>query len=194
MKQPILRSSYLQDAMDPRQLPRLVRELKAAILADGVQFNAIAFRGMSGALVAPLLALTMKKGVIVCRKESEQSHADAVEGHLEGGPYIIVDDFVSSGRTVQAIIAAIDGWWQDDCKAKVKEEWPPGYTPGVFETPDFRNKTDDEKLPKFVCEKVFCYQRYIGGAWPHGGVREVSQYHDPDGDYRFIPVAGTKPY
>lgn len=149
---PFMRSSYLKNAMDSKQLPTLIRQLKKNIHESGVEFNAIAFRGMSGALVAPLLALRMKKGLIVCRKSSEQAHAGPVEGHLQGGGYIIVDDFKASGRTICSIDKVIQDWWARECIAQ------------VFDTKSgisyWRDKTEEEKLPPFMCQGVFLYQTY----------------------------------
>jgi hypothetical protein len=104
-------SSYLEEVMDIKNLPQVVTSLADAIRRRKLDFNAIAFRGMSGALVTPMLCRRLKKGMIVCRKDSEQSHGKPVEGYLVGGNYIIVDDFIGSGHTVKEIVKAIEKWW-----------------------------------------------------------------------------------
>ncbi len=106
----MIQSSYLKDALDIKTLPKVVTQLANAILEKQLDFNAIAFRGMSGALVTPMLCRRLNKGMIVCRKESEQSHGDACEGFLIGGNYIIVDDFISGGSTVRGIDETIEKW------------------------------------------------------------------------------------
>lgn len=81
------------------------------------EFDAIAVRGVSGLVVGPLLAHTLKKHLIVVRKPSEKadSHADQlIEGPTTDTQirYLIVDDFISNGSTVRKIveeIAKLDG-------------------------------------------------------------------------------------
>lgn len=108
----MIRSSYLKDATDINKLPRVITQLANAILEwqweTGLDYHAIAFRGMSGALVVPMLCRRLNKGMIVCRKESERSHGDLCEGLLIGGNYIIVDDFISCGHTVRGIAETIE--------------------------------------------------------------------------------------
>lgn len=148
---PRVHSSYLQGSMDIEQLPEIVAGLAARIEESGLEFNAIAFRGMSGALVSPMLALRLGKGFIVCRKPSENSHAGAAEGSLScGGNYIIVDDFISSGRTVWAIVAAIEDYRERFNKSQL---WVgPGWSVGAY-----KDRAAYEQIPEFKCAGVFLY-------------------------------------
>jgi len=76
-------------------------------------FDAIAFRGNSGALIAPTLALALDKTMLMIRKNcpcgihsfSHSSHE--VEGDYGAKTYIIADDIISSGTTAQAIVEEI---------------------------------------------------------------------------------------
>lgn len=99
----MISSCYLEKVMDPQNLPKVVRRFACVVRKSKIEFEAIAFRGMSGALVAPMLAHHMKKGLLVVRKPSEQSHGAKVEGMIDAERYIIVDDFISSGKTVKEI-------------------------------------------------------------------------------------------
>lgn len=106
---PSVSSDYLQEVLTPASLKKLV---KAAVpLLKKYDFDAIAFRGISGALVAPILAFQLNKTLLVVRKPKESgeaSHCSArVEGDLNTLRYIIIDDFQSSGRTVDAIITEV---------------------------------------------------------------------------------------
>lgn len=68
------------------------------------EFDTIAFRGMSGAMVAPMVAMRLNKGITIIRKQGERSHAPEITGIWENGKrYIILDDFISSGNTVLSI-------------------------------------------------------------------------------------------
>jgi hypothetical protein len=70
-------------------------------------FDAIAFRGLSGGLFAPILAFKMKKTLLAVRK-GEGSHSDQmVEGDFAAKRYIIVDDFIAGGSTVYNIMKEI---------------------------------------------------------------------------------------
>jgi adenine/guanine phosphoribosyltransferase-like PRPP-binding protein len=68
------------------------------------RFDAIAFRGMSGAMVAPAVAIKLGKPFILVRKRGDGSHSEhQVEGAVGCSRYIIVDDLIASGETVRAI-------------------------------------------------------------------------------------------
>jgi adenine/guanine phosphoribosyltransferase-like PRPP-binding protein len=102
-------SEYLTDALTPMNTKKLVKA--AMTLLKLYDFDAIAFRGISGALVAPILAYRLNKSLLVVRKPKqtdETSHSGRrVEGDLNARRYLIVDDFQSSGNTVQAIVEEI---------------------------------------------------------------------------------------
>ena len=64
-------------------------------------YDTVAFCGMSGALVAPMIALALNKELVLVRKKGDKCNSQyKVEGNGDVKRYIIVDDFVSSGRTV----------------------------------------------------------------------------------------------
>lgn len=106
----MINSPYLSKVVDINTLPMVVNELAKLIRKQKLDFDAIAFRGMSGALVVPMLCYKLEKGMIVCRKESEESHGSSCEGYMAGGNYIIVDDFISSGSTIRGVVKTIDDW------------------------------------------------------------------------------------
>lgn len=73
------------------------------ISQSGVEFDTFAFCGISGAYVAPVLAVMMSKGITAVRKEKENCHSSQkVEGAVDCR-YIIIDDFIASGKTVSYI-------------------------------------------------------------------------------------------
>jgi adenine/guanine phosphoribosyltransferase-like PRPP-binding protein len=101
-------------------IPAACRELKR-MEAAGLRIDAIAFRGMSGCLFAAPLSARMRKPMIMVRKKCvscgrEQSHTtQLVEGDRNAKTYVIVDDFIASGKTVRAIQEAITNWSQATC-------------------------------------------------------------------------------
>jgi len=74
-------------------------------LRKTLKFDAIAFSGSSGAVIAFPLAVSHEIPVIYVRKANEQSHGFAVEcnGEDQIKKYLIVDDFIASGATIDWI-------------------------------------------------------------------------------------------
>jgi adenine/guanine phosphoribosyltransferase-like PRPP-binding protein len=71
-------------------------------------FDAIAFQGMSGALIAPALALKLDKNLLMVRKQGNNTHSTySVEGDAAAERYVIVDDLVDTGSTVMRIIQKV---------------------------------------------------------------------------------------
>lgn len=101
-------TSHVEKVFELEHVKRLIP--RAAKLLKGVEFDAIAFRGMSGCLFAAPLALHLGKPMIMVRKPNASHTARTVEGDRAAYTYIIVDDFVSTGATVQEIIQAITAW------------------------------------------------------------------------------------
>lgn len=100
-------SSYLEPFLNPASLAKIARA--SAEKLQAFRFEAIAFRGVSGALIAPVLSIMMGKKLVCVRKPDERSHSDyPVEGAIADlGSYVIVDDFMASGETARHIIKAI---------------------------------------------------------------------------------------
>lgn len=95
-------SSYLSSVLNGVSAMEIAKECIEAVKEAGVEYDAIAFRGMSGALIAPIMAALEGKNLLMVRKDTEGSHADEmVEGELDPQRYIIVDDFIHSGRTMR---------------------------------------------------------------------------------------------
>ena len=100
-------SGYLDQILQTDRLRETSK--KAALILAGLDFDAIAFSGMSGALIAPVLALALNKTLIMVRKFRDNSHSVSqrhgalVEGDFGAQRYVIVDDLTSSGRTARYI-------------------------------------------------------------------------------------------
>ena len=103
-------SSYLRETFDAKKVRVIVRAMTKMIKESGVEFDTVVFRGMSGALIAPILAYKLKKYVAVCRKESDGSHSGhsgRIEGNVDIKNFIIIDDFIDSGTTVEIILKTV---------------------------------------------------------------------------------------
>jgi len=104
-----MRTSYLHRFLGTKNYRRTILRFCRAIKASGLNFDAIAYRGQSGALIAAPVALFLKKHLILVRKEDECSHSSySVEGCTKNYcRYIIVDDLISCGNTVQHIYSKV---------------------------------------------------------------------------------------
>lgn len=69
------------------------------------EFDSIAVRGLSGATMGGVLSYLSKKDLVVLRKNSDFSPHSLSTVELENKPnkFIIVDDLISSGNTIQII-------------------------------------------------------------------------------------------
>lgn len=103
----MIHSQYLEKHLDTAGLKLAIERTTEFLRIKTEEFDAIAFRGMSGALVAPSVAAALGKNLLMIRKE--QSHSDMnVEGFYGiTQRYVIVDDFISSGETCRTIIAKV---------------------------------------------------------------------------------------
>src|SRR5690348_8275544 len=97
-------SSYLLTALVPELRKIIIRELCDRIKIFGMdKFDTIVFRGMSGSLIAPSVADHLNKPMLFVRKERTEHSSYQLEGHCKVQNYIIIDDLIFSGETVQAM-------------------------------------------------------------------------------------------
>ena len=111
---------YLPVAIfEGNNLEALCFKIAQAIRESKVRFSAIAFQGMSGAMVAPMVASLLRKKLILVRKKGVLgSHSPyTVEGYLESKTYIILDDFTESGETCRNIMESVK-----NCNAEEKSK------------------------------------------------------------------------
>lgn len=101
-----IKSCYLPCVFDPERFHSSVR-LTVDILAEfekHTPFDTIAFTGVSGAALAFPLSYLLGKPLLCVRKANSSTHSSyKVEGNYSAFRYIIVDDFISSGKTMEDI-------------------------------------------------------------------------------------------
>jgi len=103
-----IESLYLSEVLAPQPLRKTINRIKRLIQKNNLEFDAIAFSGMSGSLVASALSLEIDKPLILVRsKLIENCHGDPVEGFTEAGSVIIVDDFIETGETIENILTEL---------------------------------------------------------------------------------------
>jgi len=103
-------ADYMDRAIPPWLVGHTAEWAAARILECAPTAQAVAFRGISGALVAPIVAFKLGLNAIAVRKPGADCH-NGITHHsiaLEGSPverYVIVDDFVNTGETIKKIVA-----------------------------------------------------------------------------------------
>lgn len=110
-------TDYLGDVFHRDQFQGMVKRAieKAHQIMIDHPFEAIAFTGTSGSAIAYILGYTLDVPLICIRKDTEKAHYKSwdsqseqrFEGYAGARTYLIVDDFISSGKTVERIMQAI---------------------------------------------------------------------------------------
>jgi adenine/guanine phosphoribosyltransferase-like PRPP-binding protein len=112
LHEPIIRSDYLGFALDSEKVEEHFTKSIKTLQESNVEFDAIAYTGVSGGLTAPVVAFLLKKPLIVVRKDTDTSKHSPhmIEGDVAATSFIIVDDFKCTGKTRDKIISAVTHW------------------------------------------------------------------------------------
>lgn len=144
-----IRSGYLHAALDPIKLPKLIK-LCVSIVSK-LKPDTIVVRGLSGTLVGLPLALRLKVHFAFVRKGNDTSHSlSGIEGPRELGRFVIIDDFVSSGGTLGAIMKAVEDHDDEVGSNRLVAPLPRSTVVGVvlynetFDKDQLRRKIDNE--------------------------------------------------
>jgi adenine/guanine phosphoribosyltransferase-like PRPP-binding protein len=98
-------ADYLEFLIPTSELKKSLR-IAVEILSN-YKFDAIAFRGMSGALLGPALAVRLNKSMLLVRKKDDSHSGRMVEGDKKTRVYVIVDDFMAGGETARKIVEEV---------------------------------------------------------------------------------------
>lgn len=95
-------AGHLSRLVPPEKM-RATVELALKFL-ERYEYDTLAFSGLSGFLLGPVLCYLTGKEMIAVRKPGDNTHSFyTVEGNKNAERYIIVDDFIGSGETVRRI-------------------------------------------------------------------------------------------
>lgn len=143
-------ASVLEQRVD--QFTAIMRSWLAALPERPISH--LVYRGVSGACMAWPLSYRLKIPVVAVRKPGEACHGydpddeGVISGYGDLFRYIIVDDFISSGATIRAIIHRIDKAWER-VRAKHSVLMP--------------ILSDATTLTQPVCEAIFLHDIAQGG-------------------------------
>ena len=112
----VIRTDYLNKVYRVNQFTKTV-ERAAKVLRKfrrKVPFEAIAFTGTSGAALAYPLSYLLGIPLICVRKSTRDNHFGyKIEGVMTADTYIIVDDFIESGSTIEKVRKSVDSeYWK----------------------------------------------------------------------------------
>lgn len=101
-------NTYLS-ALNQKNLASIVEICTDRLAKHKNDFDYIAFSGISGALIAPIIAYQLQKNMIVVRKERSLHSELDVEGIEKNSTarYLVIDDFIDSGITILRILKKI---------------------------------------------------------------------------------------
>ena len=101
-------TSHLENILIGKDLKKTVNKLVRFL--KRFEFDAIAFRGMSGAIIGSAVAARMNKHLIVIRKNTTDHHSHAfvngiktANNHVKPLRYVVIDDNFESGETLAEI-------------------------------------------------------------------------------------------
>jgi len=102
-------------------LSRTINRIICFVRWKKIPFKVIAFSGMSGSMMSPPVANELGKHLVLVRKTKKGCHSrHRVEFTFSAFPdsYIIIDDFVASGKTAKRVMREMsETFGGSQCKA-----------------------------------------------------------------------------
>lgn len=114
-----IQSVYLKSVYELDKFQKTIDKTVATAsdLLEKYQFDTIAFSGMSGAAMAFILSHKLNLPLLCVRKKEDGSHFHQAypmrgngllcEGNLDTQNYLIVDDFIATGETINRMVRVI---------------------------------------------------------------------------------------
>jgi hypothetical protein len=111
---PYIIASYLYDFFSPKMFKKKIEEAARSLskFRETTSFQALAFRGMSGALLAPAISIEIGCSLIFVRKGEATHSIYQVEG-LYSAKYVFVDEFIGTGSTFGTVVESISKYSSD---------------------------------------------------------------------------------
>lgn len=107
-----MKTEYLHNALSLSKRKSAISKLVKTIKDSKIKFDAVAFTGMSGAMIAPVVADKLKKDLVLVRKNNDNCHSNLrVEmSDKKSKKVVFVDDCISSGDTVNRVIQELKSY------------------------------------------------------------------------------------
>lgn len=135
-------ASWIVPLVDPARRRDAVSQTRHRI--SQLKFDAVAFTGLSGSVIAGAVASEMDKYLYCVRKSEENRHSGyQVEGPMTGLRYIVIDDFISTGATIKRVIELVAAHTYDKAVCAGVYLWKDNVLlKGVPEEVDYLNYPD----------------------------------------------------
>ena len=140
---------YLSSALDRRWRQATIEWVAAQIATHFPDCDAIAFRGVSGALIAPSVADKLGKHLIVSRKANDDSHSiyDVESSSTKVKNYAIVDDLIGTGNTLRTIRFTIENTFpKARCVGVVLYHPTQCHATGTVKFPPYYRKDNEARI------------------------------------------------
>lgn len=95
--------NHLKDILNPNEFGNVIADCLEALKPHADKFDAIAISGYSMALIAPIIAWKMNKGIILVRKTTKGCASQFIVEGVICDSYIIIDDLVCSRDTLNRV-------------------------------------------------------------------------------------------
>jgi len=102
-----VRSGYMNRAHDPKEIVEAFKLLRKHHNTK-LEFDTLVGTGLSGAIVIPQLAKSLRKKFLIVRKSTDNSHSWYPAEGVLGSKWLFVDDLIASGNTLNNCVKAID--------------------------------------------------------------------------------------
>ena len=101
-------SHYLTPALNPASRKKSIDFILSQL--EKIEYDSIAFTGMSGAVLAPIISYLTGKHLIMVRKKGDNTHSDydIESSSTICNRYVIIDDQSHSGKTIDRIVHKIE--------------------------------------------------------------------------------------
>lgn len=125
--------------------------VKIQHLCEEMKIDALACCGSSGMMAAAVLTVALDIPIIYVRKQGESSHGSSVESNSIGKPilrYLIVDDFICTGATLDRIVEGIEKF--ADRNSMQRPECVGAYLYNESSVPCSKKTPEDRRIKLFI--------------------------------------------
>lgn len=162
-----MNTSYLHRVFRPEDFQASVKSMlrKVSDVYEATPFEALAFTGQSGAAMAYILSYTLQFPMILVRQDDDTSHhvklwspdenpsLKCLEGEVDARSYLIVDDQIEQGRTVNLIVNRIQSYNPSAiCVGAVLYAW------------NYAKRSITPALPRMFNDDPNTFPVYFGGS------------------------------
>lgn len=97
-------ASYLTHIFNHKKQNKVISNIRNLIKEKQLEFDGFIVTGISGVAMGAMVARSLKKDLVIIRKDNDNSHSSyKVENFKHGNSYIFLDDLIASGNTYRKV-------------------------------------------------------------------------------------------